>query len=223
MLVIQEVNLTWHKAERGGVAADARRRFPLAYPLGLAEMCRNVWLNRLDYFQQGEDFWDLAEEIRRHMPNRLKAMGFEQPEIERRVAHHIRQLRKNENQFFNAADELNLPNLALEYCGDNLQVSFAYDERRSGQPRRCGHNKDFHKPHARLYAQDLLNETAFLLAPDEYGRLIWNERNIDCDTGAWYYQLHIYNIFRWQRGMPPQNVFLAREPDFVYEQLAKLF
>jgi len=92
MLVIQEVNLTWHKAERGGVAADARRRFPLAYPLGLAEMCCNVWLNRLDYFQQGEDFLDLTEEIRRHMPNRLKAMGFEQPEIERRVAHHIRQL-----------------------------------------------------------------------------------------------------------------------------------
>ena len=223
MLVIQNANLTWHKTERGGAAAAARNNFPFAYPLPEMHQLYNVWLNCLNYYQYGERFYDSVEETRQNMPKALKNMGFESAEIERRVAHRIRQLYRNQNQFYNTPDEVNLPNLILAYCGENLQVNFAYDERRSGQPRRRGHNKDFNNRQSRLHGVDCLNETAFLLEPGEYGRVIWNERNVDYDTGGWYYQLHIYNIFCWSRGVPPVDILVSREPDFEYLQLEDLY
>lgn len=68
-----------------------------------------------------------------------------------------------------------------------------------------------------------MNENAFLLVPGEYGRVMWNERNVDYDTGHWYYQLHIYNILLYPRGVPPTDILAQRQPDYEYEQMADLF
>lgn len=222
MLLIQEVNLTWHKAERSGAAVGARRKFPLAYNWPADGGLHNVMLHRLSFYQQGEKFLDAAEDMRQSMTKNLIARGMTKPEIERRISQRLWQMKKLAQQFYNSADELNLTNLALNYCGDNLQVDFCYDERRSGQPVRRGRNKDFVNQQSRWFGRDRLNENAFLLEPGQYGRIIWNERKVDCDTGGWYYQLHIYNLLYWPRGVPPANVLVDNEPDFRYEQLAKL-
>ena len=144
-------------------------------------------------------------------------------EIEQRVAQRLWQARKYEKQTYRNADELNLANLAFEYCGENLAVNFAYDERRSGSPRRRGSNRDYHNQQSLWHGRDCLNEEAFLLEPGQYGRIIWNERCADCDTGHWYYQLHIYNILLFKRGVPPADILLTRQPDYEYSQLADLY
>ena len=102
-------------------------------------------------------------------------------------------------------------------------MNFAYDERRSGSPRRRGRNRDYHNQQSLWHGRDCLNEEAFLLEPGQYGRIIWNERCADCDTGHWYYQLHIYNILLFKRGVPPADILLTRQPDYEYSQLADLY
>lgn len=224
MLLIQEVNLTWHKADRGSAGAAARRGFALAYPWPGGRELPNVALHCQSFFQHGQEFWDMAAENRQSMATALAAMGITEPqEIERRIAQRLWQLQKYENRHYKSVVELNLANLALEYCGDNLEVTFCYDEQRSGRPRRRGRNKDYHRVDSRMHGRDCLNETAFLLAPGEYGRVIWNERNVDYDTGVWYYQLHVYNILLFPRGVPSADALQVRQPDYEYRQLAELF
>lgn len=223
MLLIQEVNLIWHKQERGGAAAVARRRFPYAYNWPAECGLHNVMLHRLNFYQQGENFLDDEAETRQSLQAYGQKMGLTQAEIDRRIVQRLWQAQKYAKQFYNSADDLNLTNLSLAYCGDNLQVDFCYDVQRSGRPARRGHNKDFANRQARMYSRDCLNENAFLLAPGQYGRVVWNERNVDYDTGGWYYQLHIYNLFYGSRGVPPADVLIVNKPDFVYEQLADLY
>ena len=222
MLLIQEVNLTWHKPERGGAAASARQQFPLAYVWPAESGLHNVTLHRLNFYQEGEKFLDSVTEMRHSLQVCGQKMAMPQSEIDRRISQRLWQMQKYEQQFYNSADELNLTNLTLAYCGENLQVDFCYDEQRSGRPMRRGRNKDFNNRHSRMLGRDGLHENAVVLAPGQYGRLIWNERRVDCDTGGWYYQLHVYNLLYTVRGVPANDV-LIREPDFVYEQLADLY
>ncbi len=69
---------------------------------------------------------------------------------------------------------------------------------------------------------DCLNETAFILKKNQYGRIIWNERRTDYDTGEWYYQLHIYNMI-YSLDISKNNIFVSNKPDFVYQQEAVLY
>lgn len=223
MLLIQTITLAWHKEERGAAGAQARARFPLAYELPELDLRYNVLLHNLSFTQRGEKIVDDVEEARQTLPAVFCKLGLTEPEIERRVAQRIWQQRKYEKQTYQAAAELNLANLALECCGDNLAVAFGYDERRSGRPMRRGRNKDYHNQQSFWYGRDCLNEEAFLLEPGQYGRILWNERLTDYDTGIWYYQLHIYNILLVKRGLPPADVLLTRQPDYEYEQLADLY
>ena len=72
--------------------------------------------------------------------------------------------------------------------------------------------------------KDCLNETAFVLRPGQYGRVIWNERRTDYDYQTWYYQLHIRNLFHISSEQEiKQDIFLAARPDFEYRQLAALY
>ena len=90
-------------------------------------------------------------------------------------------------------------------------------------PYRRGHNEDFGNAASRFCGRDCLNETAFLLVPGQYGRLLWNERR-SCQEGEWNYQLHLYNLYLAPDGTSPaEDVFTCREPDVVYRQLADLY
>lgn len=79
-------------------------------------------------------------------------------------------------QRYCSVEEVNLANLSIVPCPCGFEVSFYYDERRSGRPFRRGHNKDYNNPQSPLYRKDCLNETAFVLKPNQYGRILWNER-----------------------------------------------
>ncbi|MDE7319687.1 MAG: hypothetical protein K2N46_08145 [Lachnospiraceae bacterium] len=118
---------------------------------------------------------------------------------------------------------LNLTNLSVRFREGSYSITFFYDEQRSGMPVRRGHNQDFQNPKSLFYGKDTLNETAFVLAAEQYGRIFWNERNTDCDTGEWYYQLHIYNLYHTPDRSFSNDIFVKNRPDFEYRQLAKLY
>lgn len=68
-----------------------------------------------------------------------------------------------------------------------------------------------------------MNEKAFVLKQNQYGRIIWNERRTDYDTGEWYYQLHIYNFIYLLDHTFSKDIFMKKKPDFEYKQLARLW
>ena len=51
----------------------------------------------------------------------------------------------------------------------------------------------------------------------------WNERETNCDTGEWYYQLHIINLLNYPEKMPETDIFLTCRLDFEYKQMAVLY
>ena len=125
-------------------------------------------------------------------------------------------------QFYSSIQNLNLTNLLIQPDTESYEVTFFYDAHRSGQPIRQGHNKDYHNVDSLLYRHDILNETIFSLKRGQYGRVIWNERRV-CDTGKWYYQLHVTNLLHYLGKKPEREIFLTGRPDFEYKQMAVLY
>lgn len=193
MLLIQNINLCWSKNERGTDYAEVRRQFPPAYPLEKNMPMGNVVVHYLHFLQSGERCIDSILENRDYRVQR-----------------------------YCSVEEVNLANLSIVPCPCGFEVSFYYDERRSGRPFRRGHNKDYNNPQSPLYRKDCLNETAFVLKPNQYGRILWNERTIDWDTGEWYYYVRTYNILFLPDGISRADIFVADEPDFVYRQMVVL-
>ena len=223
MLLIQEIDLIWGKNERGGIPAKTRQHFLPAYPLEDLPFEGDVVVHRLAFFQHGEKIMNAQEETRWSMETYLPKLGFTQNQIQQEIEGRISFIKRNRLQAYHSAMELNLANISVQPCPEGLEVTFFYDEHRSGMPYRRGRNKDYCNPHSPLYCKDCLNETAFLLAPGQYGRVMWNERRTDYDTGEWYYQLHTYNLVNTLSKMPNKNIFTAQEPDFEYKQLAVLY
>ena len=191
MLLIQEIDLTWYKHERGGKYAQARQQFSQAYLLDELSKPADAVVHYLSFYQKGEAFLKAVPEMRRP---------------------------------FARIEDLNLTNLSIQPMPEGYSVSFFYDEHRSGMPYRRGRNQDFQNPSAPLYFKDCLNETAFILRPGHYGRVIWNERRTDYDNGTWYYQLHVCNfIHAFLTQEIKKDMFLAVQPDFEYKQLAVLY
>lgn len=195
MLLVQDIRLSWGKKERNSDYAKIRTEFPMARSLNnLPDTLHgDVLVHHLYYRQNGTAF---------------------------------QTLRMNEGyrfQCYPSVQDLNLINISIRSVIDGYEVTFFYDEHRSGQPVRKGHNKDYHNVDSFLYRHDILNETAFSLGGGQYGRVIWNERNIDYDTGEWYYQLHAINLLHDTNKMPKADIFLTRSLDFDYKQMAELY
>jgi len=122
----------------------------------------------------------------------------------------------------NRYSHVSLPNLNISFENDNLRVKFSHDGS-TGNPFRRGHNEDFNNVDSPFYRKDFLNETAFVLCPEEYGRLIYNERKVVAFEGDWYYQLHIVNFICIEKQNLRPTIFTSKKPDKVYQNLASLF
>ena len=196
MLVVQNISLEWGKEERGAEYARARAGFPMAYPAELRTCSGEAVVQNLVYLQKGAEFIDWMQKVRSNWVW----------------------------QCYSQLKEMNLANILITNKGDvsPLEVTFFYDEHRSGKPFRRGHNKDYHNAQSPFYRKDCLNETAFILEEGQYGRILWNERKTDFDTGEWYYQLHILNLCHLRDNEIKSNIFMAHIPDFEYRQMAEL-
>ncbi len=87
---------------------------------------------------------------------------------------------------------------------------------------RRGHNEAFYDENSIHYRKDKLNETAFILGKNQYGRIIYNNRYIDPDSQNWQYGWHIYNIVCCDISECREKMFFKKDPDFIYRQLLDL-
>ncbi len=246
MFLIQKINLEWGKNERGVKGEEARRTFPLAYPIEKKQFSENVIVHSLSFFQKEAVFMDSMQWEQKSLPEYLLQLGFTQEQTQNEMQRRIQCIKKYQSPSYSSVSELNLTNLSICFQKDSYDITFFYDEQRSGLPFRRGHNKDFHNQDSPFYRKDVLNETVFSLSQNQYGRIIWNERRTDYDTGQWYYQLHIYNLFYFSsqpqssvsrfhkknrqqdlqdRKFPEdrKDIFVRNKPDFEYKQLAFLY
>ena len=221
MLFIQKISLDWDKNERGAKGENVRRQFPFAYPVGEYPL-GEVVVQNLNFYQQGTDIMDFVQAEYYFAEKNLPKIGFTKEQAKTEAEKRILHMKKYQYQSYSSIDALNLTNLSICPKADTFDIIFFYDEQRSGAPFRSGHNRDFLNPDSRLYQKDNLNETAFVLRENQYGRIVWNERRVDYDFGTWYYQLHIYNLFYVNRQIS-KDIFVRTEPDFVYQQIAKLY
>ena len=163
------------------------------------------------------------EECRRGLEQYLPRLGFSRKQVSAEIARRQREMGRVQFLAYPDHLNLNLTNLSFRPLEESWEIVFRWDEQRSGLPYRRGRNQDYNNPDSRLYRKDCLNETAFVLAPGQTGRLIWNERDRGYDDGIWFYRLNVCNVAALPGREFPPEVFLLREPDFVYRQLAELF
>lgn len=221
LLLIQNISLTWDKKERGAKGAQARRCFPPAYPLKEISSSDNVIMHNLSFIQREKYFTDAAQENLRSLEASLSLAGFTPSQIQEEIRRRARWIQRHRLQTYASADMLNLTNLSVRFSEGNYSITFFCDEQRSGKPVRRGHNQDFQNPDSPFYGKDILNETAFILTAEQYGRILWNERTVDCDTGEWYWQLHIYNLYHAPDRTFSKDILVSKRPDFIYRQLAQ--
>lgn len=94
---------------------------------------------------------------------------------------------------------------------------------------------EFHRENPPRYRYDAsgtyttVNETAMTLQVGEYGRILYNGRLADLDTGDWFYHMDVINVFRasddWGvcgGSRTETDLFCAREPDKIYTQMEHL-
>ena len=77
---------------------------------------------------------------------------------------------------------------------DRYRIMFCDENVEWCPTKRRGHNEAFNNENSIYYHRDTLNETAFILGKNEYGRIIYNNRYVDPDSQWWYYGWYIYNI-----------------------------
>ena len=79
-----------------------------------------------------------------------------------------------------------------------------------------------HKYNPKTSMYEPLKETAMELQCGEYGRIIYNGRYVDIDTGYWYYVMNIINIICTTENRSSLKIFIEREPGKAYNQIAML-
>lgn len=205
MLIIQDIMLDWNKPERGGKFAEARNKFDFAFPIeskpGKSDECL---LDVRRYYQKGGKFLTLEE-----LHELLGSENFI----------------KFRNNFAlpTKLSELKIKNLEFTEIDVKIQVDFSYDPQINGKPHRHGHNKDYNNEKSRFFCRDVLNETAFTLETGQKGRILYNARFVDWDTGEHWYEKTVINIANVKFEEFRSDIFLSQEFDFVYDKLESLY
>lgn len=166
---------------------------------------------------------------RRAMPS-----AYELPELffQNACQSHWVHLRQNGLQFdrrdsFFFADGFsyaaNLWGIEVKENNDERDIYFTYHSHLGKPVRTYRHAKrPIDSDHAE-YLHSTLKEIAFILnRKKSYGRLIYNGRLTDYDTGEWYYEETVINLIDTD-GTFGKDIFTACEPDETYEQTEILY
>ncbi len=89
--------------------------------------------------------------------------------------------------------------------------------------KRQGHNELYNDIHSPMSYTNRLYETAFFLKDGEYGRIIFNNRFVEHDTGKWVYIRTVYNCLNCDRAAFREKMFFRKKPDFEYTSLEHLY
>ena len=115
-----------------------------------------------------------------------------------------------------------LSNIRLFKDEADYRVAFCDDGSFLCHSKRKGHNEEYTVPHTPFANKNKINKTVFRLSDGDYGRIIYNNRYIDHDTGKWIYTRNVYNIVCCNKAAFREKMFYRKKPDFEYTNLLYL-
>ncbi len=205
MLAVQETVIVWHKSDKGGDSAKARSRFVFSMPIENKPVVTDECVYGYQrFYQKGVNFYTSEEYD--------ELMGFTSTKI----------LPKRTYEPPVKLPQLKVKNLTFTQTEKDIEIGFSYDPQINGKHARFGHNKDYSNTESRFYGKDILNETAFVLKEGQKGRIMYNGRFTDIDTGQWWYEQTAVNIANIPFEDFHKDIFLNSEFDFTYSKLAYL-
>lgn len=106
---------------------------------------------------------------------------------------------------------------------DKYRIMFCDDYRYSifSRTKRLGRNEAYNKKGSPFRYADRLNETAFCLGRNEYGRIYFNNRFVHPNTRQQTYVRYVYNIINCDNIR--EKLFFRKQPDFEYKNLKCLY
>ncbi len=201
MLFVQYISLMYYKNVRYANYANVRNSIKFA-PITIEKVpdCE-VLLQKVPLYQ-GVDgirkyevsFEEYGEEI------------FNSDNLD--PVYNYRTLLRN-NRIFKVNDDYK-----IRFCDDRYYTRYNAFKRR-------GHNEEFMNNNSHFSYTDIINETAFILRPDEYGRIIYNERNVTLDED-WYYTLYVVNFINCDKSKYREKMFFRKVPDYEYKNMQYL-
>lgn len=113
--------------------------------------------------------------------------------------------------------------IEIKENNNEKDIYFTYNSHIGKPVRTYRHaKKPIHSDHSE-YLHSPLKEKAFTLnGENPYGRLIYNGRLTDYDTGEWYYEESVINLF-YVDGNFGKDLFTSREPNYLYKQIEFLY
>lgn len=106
---------------------------------------------------------------------------------------------------------------------DEKDICFTYNPHIGKPARTYRHAKRTVDTTDTEYLHSLLKEKTFTLnRQHSYGRIIYNGRLTDYDTGEWYYEETVINLIDTDKPFR-KDIFTVREPDEFYEQTEILY
>lgn len=209
MLIVQSINLYYHKDARYPNYANVRNSLKFLpinpqpnkfYPSDTMFDCE-VLLQSLVYWQKTDGLKQYREKFKKFGNEIFTEGKYETYWNYHNLIANIR-IFKEDNIY------------KIMFCDENFS---------SHRPTRHGHNESYMKKQSPFKYKDRIFETAFRLDKNKYGRIIYNERNVEHDTGIWYYGLHTYNIINCDKSDFKEKMFFRKNPDYEYKQLKQLF
>ena len=127
MFLIQKINLEWSKNERGVKGEDARRRFPLAYPMQEKQFSDNIIIDSLSFFQKETVFMDVIQWQQKSLQNYLLQLGFTQEQTKNEIQRRMQWIKRYQDSSYSSVSALNLTNLSICFQKDSYDITFYYD------------------------------------------------------------------------------------------------
>lgn len=137
--------------------------------------------------------------------------------------------KKFNNEIFNAGTRNTywnyhhlIPNVRM-FKEDNIfKIMFCDEDFYSDCPKRHGHNEEYMNKKSPFSYTDRIYETAFRLHKNEYGRIVFNKRIVEYETGIWRYGLHTYNFINCDKSDFREKMFYKKNPDYEYKNMQYL-
>ncbi len=116
-----------------------------------------------------------------------------------------------------------ISNIRIFKVDDGYKIRFCDDRSftRHNAFKRRGHNEAFTDNNSPFFYTDIVNETAFIIRQNEYGRIIFNERHITIDE-QWYYTLNTVNFIHCDKSKYREKMFFKKTPDYEYKNMQYL-
>ncbi len=201
MLFVQYISIVYYKNVRYANYANARNAIKFV-PI----VCNNV--PDCEVFVQNVPIYQSVDGIKKYSP-RFEKYGEEIFTVDKfdpcrnyyRIIRNIRILKKDDSY-------------KIRFCDDRSYTRYNSFKRR-------GHNESFMDSKSLFCHADVINETAFNLKPDEYGRIIYNERTVRTDE-QWYYTLYVVNFINCDKSKYREKMFFRKVPDYEYKNMQYL-